>query len=100
MSCRVYVSSPEQTLRYIATVSNGKRSGEVEGTGASNTDFNAGRTNGMPFAYEVLELRELKHPLPLAEMKSEYGTSYPQRYMYTPQKMLEDIVVEEQTRLF
>ncbi|KAI0034190.1 hypothetical protein K488DRAFT_84277 [Vararia minispora EC-137] len=96
----IYVSSPQQALRYIATISRGKRPGEIDEEGTSNADFNAGRKNDMPFAYKILELYELKEPLPLSEMKETYGTTYPQRYMYTPQKMLDSIVVAEQTRLF
>jgi len=94
------VSSPEQKLRYVAVIGAGKQAGEIDDKGTSNADFNAGRKNDMPFAYEILELYELRHPLPLADMKAKYNTTYPQRYCYTPQQILDDIVVEEQNRLF
>ncbi|KAF8673049.1 hypothetical protein AX14_005438 [Amanita brunnescens Koide BX004] len=39
----LYVTAPDRTLRYIATISHGKKPGEVEQEdGIGNADFNAG----------------------------------------------------------
>ena len=91
---------PDRTLRYIATISNGKKKGEVEQeNGIGNADFNAGLKESIA-AYEIKELYQLKEPLPLAELQKRYGVAAPQRYTYVPGKMMEDIVLEDQIRLF
>ncbi|PPQ73746.1 hypothetical protein CVT26_011866 [Gymnopilus dilepis] len=96
----LYVSSPDQTLRYIATVSKGKRPGEVESEdGMGNADFNAGLKESK-YAYEIKELYELKEPLSLASMKARYGETFPQRFSYVSTRMKEGIVLEDQIRLF
>lgn len=98
---RLYVSRPIQTLRYIATISHGKRPGEIaveDGIGNADFNLNAGRKDA--FAYEIMELYELREPLPLARMKSKYKTTFPQKYSYVIQWMLSDITLEEQIRLF
>ncbi|KAJ7052253.1 hypothetical protein C8F01DRAFT_930086, partial [Mycena amicta] len=109
--CRMwlYVSSPAQTLKYIAVVSAGKRPGEIAlgTTGTSkdgNADFNAGsRADCGVFAthaYEILELYELRAPLALKTMQTVYKATFPQKYSYVPQTMLDAIALEEQIRLF
>ncbi|KAK7054267.1 hypothetical protein R3P38DRAFT_3171879 [Favolaschia claudopus] len=98
----LYVSSPEQTLKYIAVVSHGKCPGEIENQdGIGNADFNAGAGVACrAYAYEIRELYELLEPLPLKQMQSQYGVSFPQRYTYVLQRMIDDIVLEDQKRLF
>ena len=97
---RLYVSSPDQTLRYIATISNGKSPGEIEREdGIGNADFNAGLKESIA-AYEIKELYQLKEPLAVTEMKGRYGVTFPQRFTYVPERMIQDIVVEDQIRLF
>ncbi|KAF8693831.1 hypothetical protein AX14_002267 [Amanita brunnescens Koide BX004] len=96
----LYVTVPDRTLRYIATISNGKKKGEVDQeNGIGNADFNAGLKESIA-AYEIKELYQLKEPLPLAELQKRYGVAAPQRYTYVPGKMMEDIVLEDQIRLF
>ena len=98
--CRLYVSSPDQTLRYIAVISNGKSPGEIEvEDGMGNADFNNGLKQAS-YAYEVKELYELRDPLPLADMQRKYRTTFPQRFSYVTESMVKDIVVEDQIRLF
>ena len=96
------MSSPDQTLRYIATISHGKRPGEIQPAlldGTGNADFNAGKNDG-DFAYEIEELYELKEPLSLKAMQERYGATFPQRFSYVTDSMIQDIVLEDQTRLF
>jgi hypothetical protein len=96
---RFYVSSPDQTLRYVAVISNGKSPGEVATEdGIGNADFNTSLKES-EYAYEVLELYKLRIPLPITDMK-EYGLGVPQRYTYVPEKLFQDVVVGEQEKLF
>jgi predicted transcriptional regulator len=96
------VSSPDQTLRYIATISHGKSPGEIEvEDGMGNADFNAGLKKAVAaYAYEIKELYQLKEPLALTEMQARYGASFPQRFSYVSAKMIKEIVLEDQIRLF
>lgn len=98
----LYVSSPDQTLRYIATISHGKSPGEIEvEDGMGNADFNAGLKKAVAaYAYEIKELYQLKEPLALTEMQERYGATFPQRFSYVSAKMIEEIVLEDQIRLF
>ena len=94
------MSSPDQTLRYIATISHGKSPGEIEvEDGMGNADFNAGLKKAA-YAYEIKELYQLKEPLALTEMQARYGATFPQRFSYVSAKMIEEIVLEDQIRLF
>ena len=94
------MSSPDQTLRYIATISHGKSPGEIEvEDGMGNADFNAGLKKAIA-AYEIKELYQLKEPLALTEMQARYGATFPQRFSYVSAKMIEEIVLEDQIRLF
>ena len=96
------MSSPDQTLRYIATISHGKRPGEIQPAlldGIGNAEFNAGKKDE-GFAYEIEELYELKEPLSLKAMQERYGATFPQRFSYVMDSMIQDIVLEDQIRLF
>ena len=94
------MTPPDRTLRYIVTISHGKKPDEVEQEdGIGNADFNAGLKASIA-AYEIKELYQLKEPLSLAEMQKRYGAAAPQRYIYVPGKMVRDIVLEDQIRLF
>jgi predicted transcriptional regulator len=99
---RLYVSSPTQTLQYVAIISHGKKPSEIAvEDGIGNADFNAGlKKDVAAYAYEILQLYELRNPLPLKEMQRRYKASFPQRYAYVSQRMLDDIAVEDQIRLF
>lgn len=95
------MSSPDQTLRYIATISRGKTPGEIEvEDGMGNADFNAGLQGVAAYAYEIKELYQLNEPLALTEMQERYGATFPQRFSYMSEKMVGEIVLEDQIRLF
>ena len=95
------MSSPEQTLRFVATISNGKSVGGIdpEDKGMGNADFNAGLKASIA-AYEIKELYELKEPLSRLELQGRYGASAPQRFTYAPGKLIQDIALADQIRLF
>ena len=66
-----------------------------------NANFNAGLKKAVTaYAYEIKELYLLKEPLALTEMQERYGATFPQRFPYVSEKMIEDIVLEDQIRLF
>jgi hypothetical protein len=64
-----------------------------------NAEFNAGLKESIA-AYEIKELYQLKEPLALTEMQAKYGATFPQRFSYVSEKMIKDIVLEDQIRLF
>ncbi|KIJ38988.1 hypothetical protein M422DRAFT_32862 [Sphaerobolus stellatus SS14] len=95
-----YVSSPDQHLRYAAVISKGKPIGEIEDEeGLGNADFNKGLKESK-FAYEIHHLYRINSPLKHTELKSDYGVSPPQRYIYMRGKLFTDVVWEEQEKLF
>ncbi|KAJ6601277.1 hypothetical protein DFH09DRAFT_559656 [Mycena vulgaris] len=100
----LYVSSPDQTLRYIAIVSQGKVPGETENDeGLGNADFNSGAQTAQgdaTHAYEIIHLYRLRLPLPISVLTERYGISPPQRYAYIPKQLLDDVKLEEQEMLF
>ena len=95
------MSSPDQRLRYIATISNAKSKGQIdpEDKGLGNADFNAGLKESIA-AYEIKELYELKEPLSVSDLQGRYGVSAPQRYTYAPGKLIQDVALADQIRLF
>ena len=116
---RFYVSSPDQTLRYIAVIrfaityflpsvymlikesfSNGKKPGEVEDEkGLGNSDFNQG-LKASKFGFEILHLYKIHAPLTGPELKQKYKLSAPQRYTYLPGALADAVVWDEQEMLF
>ncbi|KAJ7762419.1 hypothetical protein DFH07DRAFT_739468 [Mycena maculata] len=100
----LYVSNPDQTLRYIAVISQGKVPGEIENEeGIGNADFNKAARGGLgvaSHAYEILHLYKLRLPLKINVLTERYGISPPQRYAYAPKQLLDDIPLEEQEMLF
>ena len=94
------MTSPDQTLCYIAEVSKGKARGEVKTEkGIGNAEFNNGLKLSK-YAYEILHLYKLRIPLSSAAMKKDYALAVPQRYSYVPEKLFKDVAVEEQENLF
>ncbi|KAJ7157135.1 hypothetical protein C8R46DRAFT_1293573 [Mycena filopes] len=104
MHLRLYVSSPDQTLRYIAIISQGKAPGDIENEqGLGNADFNGGRESGIgvaSHAYEIIHLYKLKRPLHISVLSERYKISPPQRYAYTPRQLSDDVKLEDQEMLF
>ncbi|KAJ6541818.1 hypothetical protein B0H19DRAFT_325843 [Mycena capillaripes] len=100
----LYVSSPDQTLRYIAIISQGKAPGEIptDLEGLGNADFNNGLKTVLDasYAYEIMHLYRLRLPLHISVLNERYGISPPQRYAYIPKQLLDDVKLEEQEMLF
>jgi len=95
-----YTSAPDQHLRYVAAISNGKKRGEVEDEeGLGNSDFNQGLKEST-FAYEILHLYKIRTPLTAPELKEKFNLSPPQRYQYLPGLVADAIAWEDQEKLF
>lgn len=80
----VYVTKPASELRYMFLLGPPQTSGQIEGDGIGNDDFNAGRKKSAAFAYEVLDIYELNNPVSLELMKKNGWPAAPQRYAFVP----------------
>jgi len=95
-----YVSSPDQHLRYIAVISKGKAVGEIEDeTGLGNVEFNK-ELKESKYGYEILHLYQILTPLSSSSLKSSHSISPPQRYPYVPKTLFDEVVWDEQAKLF
>jgi len=95
-----YVSSPDQTLRYIAVISKAKAVGQIEHEdGIGNAEFNSGLLD-YKYAYEIMSLFQLKRPMHIAELKEKFGLSPPQRYAFLKDDFLELFPMKDQVLLF
>ncbi|KZO96915.1 hypothetical protein CALVIDRAFT_563551 [Calocera viscosa TUFC12733] len=93
-----YVSSPEQTLRYIAIVSAAKTPGSLTTSGLGSAQFNAGQY--ATHAYEILHLYRLTRPLHASKLKEEFGIGPPRKYVFLKRKLGAVFPLEEQERIF
>lgn len=81
----IYETSPASAIRYVATISHGKRPGEIQdSTGLRNDEFDRGESAGrVKYAYEILRLEELGEPLGLAVLKERgWLGGAPQKYCF------------------
>lgn len=80
----IYETSPVSAITRIATISHGKRRGEVrDPTGLRNDEFDKGDVNDVKFAYEILKLEKLEQPITLAQLKREgWLKGPPQKYCF------------------
>ena len=77
-----------------------KEPGQVnDPTGIGNDAFDQGLKESK-FGYPVLGLYELKEPLTSDMMKRKYGVVAPQGYLYAPKIMVDDLPLEQMTKLF
>ena len=95
----IYETSPASSIKYIATISHGKRPGEIcDPTGLRNDEFDSGKLDALAkYGYEILKLEELPRSYSLAELKKEgWLNGPPQKYCFvtTPmRKAFESIVL-------
>lgn len=86
----IYETSPASAVRYAATISHGKRPGEIrEPGGLGNDEFDRGDLEGrVKYAYEILKLEELDTPYSLAALKSNgWLGGAPQKYCFVKPEM-------------
>ncbi|KAK3323883.1 hypothetical protein B0T19DRAFT_427142 [Cercophora scortea] len=82
----IYETSPASSIKFIATVSRGKRPGEIQDpNGLKNDEFDrgGGSGSGSKFAYEILKLEELPMTYSLDELKRRgWLNGAPQKYCF------------------
>ncbi|VUC24594.1 unnamed protein product [Clonostachys rosea] len=88
----IYETSPLSSIRYIATISHGKRPGEIcNPHGLRNDEFDRGDLEGrVKFAYEILKLEQLPKSYSLSELKTKgWLKGAPQKYCFLKPAMRE-----------
>ena len=86
----IYETSPASSIRYVATISHGKRPGEIrDPKGLRNDEFDRGDLEGrVKYAYEILKLEELPEPYSLTALKSNgWLGGAPQKYCFVKPAM-------------
>lgn len=94
-----FIDTDEHLVRYVASIGPGLEPGLVEGEGLGNEDFNAGKKVST-HAYSIQELYQLCSPIPLSVLTARYGIVYPHGFQFLPQRMVVDVPLHQQTRLF
>jgi hypothetical protein len=71
----IYETNPASSIRYVATISDGKRPGEIrDPSGLRNDEFDRGDLEGrVKYAYEIQKLEELPEPHPLEDLNGTDG---------------------------
>ena len=88
----IYETSPASSIKYLATISPGKRPGEIcDPTGLRNDEFDSGELEALAkYGYEILKLEELPRSYSLAELKEEgWLKGPPQKYCFVTEAMRE-----------
>ncbi|CAH0038104.1 unnamed protein product [Clonostachys solani] len=88
----IYETSPLSSIRYIATISHGKRPGEIcNPDGQSNDEFDRGDLEGCAkYAYEILKLEQLPKSYSLNGLKIKgWLKGAPQKYCFLKPAMRE-----------
>ncbi|KAK3687599.1 hypothetical protein B0T22DRAFT_132827 [Podospora appendiculata] len=86
----IYETSPTSSIRFIATVSQGKRPGEIQDpSGLKNDEFDLGELESRAqFAYEIQKLEELPTAYSLDDLKRRgWLNGAPQKYCFVKPAM-------------
>ncbi|KAK3361693.1 hypothetical protein B0T24DRAFT_113221 [Lasiosphaeria ovina] len=87
----IYETSPTSAIKYIATISAGKRPGDIrDPSGLRNDEFDGGllEQRGIRYAYEIRRLDALATPITLADLKRNgWLGGPPQKYCFVNQPM-------------
>ncbi|EFX01814.1 hypothetical protein CMQ_8280 [Grosmannia clavigera kw1407] len=81
----IYETRPASAIRFRATISHGKRPGEIKNpSGLRNDEFDRGDLAGrVQFGYEILKLERLAQPISLEELKKNgWLKGPPQKYCF------------------
>ncbi|KAK3903632.1 hypothetical protein C8A05DRAFT_14404 [Staphylotrichum tortipilum] len=103
--CRlwIYETRPASAVAYVATISPGKRPGEIcDPSGLRNDGFDEGRLENLAkYAYETRRLEALAVPLSLGDLKERgWLNGAPQKYCYVQQEMLQALSAAEMRLVF
>ncbi|KAK7210043.1 hypothetical protein V2G26_017221 [Clonostachys chloroleuca] len=88
----IYETSPLSSIRYIATISQGKRPGEIcNPDGLENDEFDRVDLEGSAkYAYEILKLEQLPESYSLSDLKIKgWLKGAPQKYCFLKPAMRE-----------
>ncbi|KAH7019759.1 hypothetical protein EDB80DRAFT_207245 [Ilyonectria destructans] len=99
----IYETSPASSVKYVATISAGKRPGEIhDSTGLRNDEFDEGRLeHRVKYAYEIHKLEALAAPISLSDLKRNgWLNGPPQKYCYVKQSMRQALSVTPLTLVF
>jgi hypothetical protein len=99
----IYETSPASAIKYVATISHGKRPGEVaEDGGLRNAEFNEGKLEHIAkYAYEIRILEALETALTIHDLKSRgWLGGPPQKYCYVRESMIKAMSESPRTLLF
>jgi hypothetical protein len=101
-----YTSAPVQKLRYVADISQGKKPGEIAAsdTGIGNQEFNDGKKKKGMYAYEILNLWEVRKEsmgIALKKLKEEgWLKGPPQKYNWAKDEMVKVLAGDELKPVF
>lgn len=77
----VYVSAPQCELRYVIEIGRiVEYPNKLDSTGDGNLEFNSGKKS--KYAYPIIKVYELLHPIPLKELKEKFAFVAPQAFSY------------------
>lgn len=99
----IYETSPASAIKYIATISAGKRPGEIrDPSGLRNDDFDDGRLeHRVKYAYEIQSLEELATPISLGDLKRNgWLNGPPRKYCYVERSMSQALSVAPTNLVF
>ncbi|PGH06432.1 hypothetical protein AJ79_06521 [Helicocarpus griseus UAMH5409] len=86
----LYETSPASTIKYVATISAGKRLGEIrDSRGLRNDEFDQGNMeHPAKYAYEIQKLEGLPEIISLSDLKQNgWLNEAPQKYCYVKDSM-------------
>ncbi|KAK7397759.1 hypothetical protein QQX98_012873 [Neonectria punicea] len=86
----IYETRPASSVKYVATISAGKRPGEIQDlSGLRNDEFDEGRLeHRVKYAYEIHKLEALAAPISLSDLKRNgWLNGPPQKYCYVKPSM-------------
>ncbi|KAK4168237.1 hypothetical protein QBC43DRAFT_296902 [Cladorrhinum sp. PSN259] len=96
-------TSPASSVKYVATISAGKRPGEIrDPNGLRNDEFDQGRLEHLvKYAYEIRRLEALTAPISLSDLKQNgWLNGPPQKYCYVKQSMRQAFNVAQTNLVF
>jgi hypothetical protein len=101
-----YTSAPIQKLRYVADISRGKKPGEIatSDTGIGNQEFNDGKKKEGMYAYEIINLWEVRKEtkgITLKKLKEEgWLKGPPMKFNWAKEEMVKVLAGDELKPVF
>ena len=99
----IYETSPASSIKYVATISAGKRPGEIrDPSGLRNDEFDSGQLeHRVKYAYEIRRLETLPPPISLRDLKQNgWLHGPPQKYCYVKQSLRQALDIAQTSLVF